>query len=155
MPTMEESTIRSARSDELPLLADMRWRWVIDRGDEPATTREQFVDAFVTWARVHSATHHPLVAVLAGEIVGMAWLAVQPRVPSPRSTDRMAGDLQCVYVEPEHRSAGHGDRLIEAVLARARDLSLEWVTVHSSERAVTAYERREFAVSPRLLQAKP
>ncbi|MCP2251676.1 Acetyltransferase (GNAT) domain-containing protein [Prauserella aidingensis] len=152
---MNESTIRTARDDELPLLAGMRWRWVIDRGDEPTTTRDEFAAAFVSWARAHTDTHHPLVVVLADEVIGMAWLALQPRVPSPRSTDRMVGDLQCVYVEPEHRSAGHGDRLIEAVLARARELDLEWVTVHSSERAVTAYERRSFAVSPRLLQATP
>lgn len=152
---MEESVIRTARDDELHLLADMRWRWVIDRGDEPATTREEFVDAFVSWARAHPETHHPMVVQLAGKVVGMAWLALQPRVPSPRSADRAAGDLQCVYVEPQHRSAGHGDRLIEAVLVRARELDLEWVTVHSSERAVTAYRRRGFAVSPRLLQAEP
>lgn len=152
---MAEPTIRGARRDELPLLADMRWRWVIDRGDEPDTTRGEFVTAFVRWARTHSETHHPLVLLLGEEVIGMAWLALQPRVPSPRSTERMVGDLQCVYVAPEHRSAGHGDRLIEAVLARARTLALEWVTVHSSERAVTAYERRGFAVSPRLLQVRP
>ncbi|GAA1201060.1 GNAT family N-acetyltransferase [Prauserella alba] len=152
---MDDVTIRAARDDELPLLADMRWRWVIDRGDEPATTRDEFVAAFVTWARAHADAHHALIMLRDGAAVGMAWLALQPRVPSPRSTDRVAGDLQCVYVAPEHRSAGHGDRLIEAALARARELDLEWVTVHSSERAVTAYERRGFAVSPRLLQVKP
>ncbi|MBB3663150.1 GNAT superfamily N-acetyltransferase [Prauserella sediminis] len=151
---MDEVTIRTARDDELPLLADMRWRWVIDRGDEPDTTRDAFVTAFVTWARAHVEAHQPLIMLRGGTVIGMAWLALQPRVPSPRSTDRVTGDLQCVYVAPEHRSAGHGDRLIEAALARARELGLESVTVHSSERAVTAYERRGFAVSPRLLQLR-
>ncbi|GAA1242424.1 GNAT family N-acetyltransferase [Prauserella halophila] len=149
---MDEMTIRAARDDELPLLAGMRWRWVIDRGDEPATTRGEFVDTFVSWARTHSEEHHPLVVLRGDEIIGMAWLALQARVPSPHATDRVVGDLQCVYVTPEHRSAGYGDRLVEAVLTRAGELGLEWVTVHSSRRAVPAYERRGFAVSPRLLQ---
>lgn len=82
----------------------------------------------------------------------MAWLAVTRRVPHPRSLDRVSGDLQSVYVVPHERDRGVGDRLIGTVLAVARDLGLERVTVHSTERAVGAYARRGFAPSSRLLQ---
>lgn len=151
---MDDIAIRAARDDELPLLADMRWRWVVDRGDRPTIAREEFVDSFVTWARAHAQGHRPLVMLRGDDVIGMAWLAIQPRVPAPHATARAVGDLQCVYVVPEHRASGHGDRMIGAVLELADELDLEWVTVHSSERAVTAYERRGFAVSPRLLQAR-
>jgi len=54
-------------------------------------------------------------------------------------------------VIPGERDGGVGGRLVEAVLARAQDLGLERVTVHSSPRAIPAYARRGFAPSPRLL----
>jgi N-acetylglutamate synthase-like GNAT family acetyltransferase len=82
----------------------------------------------------------------------MAWLAIVPRVPLPRAPERVSGDVQCVYVVPEERDSGIGGRLIDAVLALARDLGVERVTVHSSARAIQAYTRRGFATSSRLLQ---
>jgi GNAT superfamily N-acetyltransferase len=87
-------------------------------------------------------------------VIGMAWLAVVQRVPTPRAPRRASGDLQCVYVVPEARDGGLGGRLIRAVLDGARELGLERVTVHSSPRAIPAYARCGFQESPRLLQAR-
>ncbi|WP_308424128.1 GNAT family N-acetyltransferase [Streptomyces daqingensis] len=56
---------------------------------------------------------------------------------------------------PGERGSGLGSRLIDAVVAPAREAGLERVTVHSGDRAVPAYARRGFAVSPRLLQTEP
>ncbi|MET9829764.1 GNAT family N-acetyltransferase [Streptomyces sp. NPDC006385] len=53
---------------------------------------------------------------------------------------------------PETRDAGLGGRLITETLARAGELGLERVTVHSSPRAIPAYARLGFENSPRLLQ---
>jgi GNAT superfamily N-acetyltransferase len=75
-------------------------------------------------------------------------------VPHPRAFERMSGDVQCMYVVPEQRDCGLGGKLIEAVLAWASCLGLERVTVHSSERAVSAYSRHGFETSPRSLQAE-
>jgi GNAT superfamily N-acetyltransferase len=66
----------------------------------------------------------------------------------------VSGDVQCVYVLPEERASGLGGRLIDAVVEHAHDLGLERMTVHSSVRAIPAYSRHGFAVSPRLLQAE-
>ncbi|WDV51641.1 GNAT family N-acetyltransferase [Streptomyces coeruleorubidus] len=87
-------------------------------------------------------------------VIGMAWLAVVQRVPTPRAPRRASGDLQCVYVVPEARDGGLGGRLIRAVLDGDRELGLERVTVHSSPRAIPAYARCGFQESPRLLQAR-
>ncbi|MFU8854341.1 GNAT family N-acetyltransferase [Micromonospora sp. SL1-18] len=48
-----------------------------------------------------------------------------------------------------------GAALLEAVLAEARRLELEHVTVHSSDRAVPFYERLGFQHDRRLLYWKP
>ncbi|MEV6486290.1 GNAT family N-acetyltransferase [Streptomyces sp. NPDC051576] len=148
---MDDITIRPAEPAELDVVAGLRWRWVLESGHQPVTTREEFVRHLVNWAAENTGSHRCVVVVRGGVIIGMAWPTVVQRVPSPRALRRASGDLQCVYVIPGERDGGVGGRLVEAVLARARDLGLERVTVHSSPRAIPAYARRGFASSPRLL----
>jgi GNAT superfamily N-acetyltransferase len=152
---MPEIEIRPARAHELEDVAALRWRWVAERDGLPDDHRGEFVRAFAAWARQNAATHHCLVLVRDNRIAGMAFLAITARVPSPHVFDRASGDVQCVYVVPEARDGGLGGRLIDAVLDLAAELGLERVTVHSSDRAVPAYERHGFAVFPRLLQITP
>jgi GNAT superfamily N-acetyltransferase len=59
--------------------------------------------------------------------------------------------VQSVYVAPAERGRGLGSRLVAAVLARAAQLRLERVTVHSSEEGVRTYRGAGFAPSPLLL----
>lgn len=144
--------IRTASAADLAAAAELRRQMESER--RRVDPHDGFVAAFVAWAAEQAPTHRCLVAVSGEAVIGMAWLAVTPRVPTPRSHRRAAGDLQSVYVVPEHRGRGVGSRLIEAVLALAGELGLERVTVHSSSRAITAYERAGFAVSHRLLQTE-
>ncbi|MEU5640811.1 GNAT family N-acetyltransferase [Streptomyces milbemycinicus] len=146
-------TIRLAAPDELDVVAELRWQWILENQDVPATGREEFVQHFVTWARENKSSYRCLVLAREEAIIGMAWLATLPRVPSPRALQRASGDLQCVYVVPGERDSGLGGRLIDAVLDHARQLGLERVTVHSSPRAIPAYARHGFESSPRLLHA--
>ncbi|WP_142001891.1 GNAT family N-acetyltransferase [Amycolatopsis cihanbeyliensis] len=152
---MKGIAIRPARHDELAAVAELRWQWVRESGRSPGTTHDEFVYRFVTWAGRHVHSHRCLVAVRDGPVVGMAWLAILQRVPTPLAVERASGDVQCVYVMPAERASGLGGRLIRAVLELAHELGLERVTVHSSTRAVPAYSRHGFAASPRLLQAEP
>lgn len=159
---MERTAVRPVRPGELSVVAGLRWQWELENGRAPAVSREDFVRSFVTWAHENESSHRCLVLVRrdAGSgrpsrdvVLGMAWLALTPRVPYPGALDRASGDVQCVYVVPEERSGGLGGLLLDAVLALARELGLERVTVHSSDRAVSAYTRAGFARSPHLLQA--
>ncbi|MGP3979561.1 GNAT family N-acetyltransferase [Streptomyces sp. KR80] len=150
---MNSIAIRPALPDDLVTVAELRWQWLLEKGETPVTSRDDFVDHFVTWAQEEASSHHCMVMVRDDVVIGMAWLAVTQRVPSPRALERSSGDLQCVYVVPEERDTGLGGRLIDAVLALAHERGLERVTVHSSSRAISAYSRHGFAVSPRLLQA--
>ncbi|MCX5357607.1 GNAT family N-acetyltransferase [Streptomyces sp. NBC_00124] len=145
--------IRPAASDELDAIAELRWQWILENQDVPVTGRQEFMQHFVAWARENTSSHRCVVMVRDEVMIGMAWLAVLARVPSPRALHRASGDLQCVYVVPGERDGGLGGRLIDAVLDHARELGLERVTVHSSPRAVPAYSRHGFESSPRLLHA--
>jgi GNAT superfamily N-acetyltransferase len=152
---MDDIAVRYAADDEFDAVAALRWQWVVqENGRAPAASREEFIDGFASWSREHVSSHRWVIASRGGEIIGMACLAIVPRVPTPQSPDRASGDLQCAYVVPGGRSAGLGGRIVAAVLGLAGQLGLERVTVHSSPRAVSAYSRTGFAVSPHLLQAE-
>lgn len=144
--------IRVAAREDIAAAASLRWRWVVDeKGGDPSVDEAEFVAETVAWAERNADTHTCFVADRDGEIVGMAWLALSARVPSPRAFERRNGDVQSVYVAPSVRGLGVGGRLIEAVVAEARAAGAERVTVHSSPEAVRVYERHGFVVDPQLL----
>jgi GNAT superfamily N-acetyltransferase len=147
---MDEVRIRDARPDEMEAVARLRWRGVLETDGAVDGEEGEYVRSFTAWAASHH-DHHCTVVVRGETIVGMAWLAVGTRVPTPRSFERTSGDIQSVYVIPPERNAGIGGRLLKAVVARADELGLQHVTVHSSPRAVTAYRRVGFVTSERYL----
>ncbi len=149
--------VRRATDAELEAVALLRWRMSLEGGGalaaaSSATARAYAAEA-AAWARAHADSHVPIVAVAEGEVVGMAWLAVQARVPAPGALERRSGDLQSCYVVPDRRGAGIGRRLAEAVLAEARERGLEHVTVHASPASIPVYERAGFRANERALYA--
>jgi GNAT superfamily N-acetyltransferase len=145
---------RPARPAEFEAIAGLRWRWVAEQDGLPGAGRDEFVRELAAWAQENPATHRCLVLVREDQVIGMAFLAITARVPTPLVFSRASGDVQCVYVVPEARDGGLGGLLIDATLRLAAELGLERATAHSSERAVPAYERHGFAVSPHLLQTQ-
>ncbi len=127
--------------------------WLNASPDEQGT---QSVEAFgadlAAWWADHAHSHVALVARAGSGVVGMAWLAVVPRVPRPGVATRRSADIQSVFVLPEHRGKGVGSALIEAATEHAMRLGVSRVTVHSGHRAVPVYERLGFASSTLLLQ---
>lgn len=151
---MTDVDIRIARDDGLEATVALRWRWTAERGDDVAIDEPTFVAEAAAWARAHAGSHLPHVAVADGRIVGMAWLALTPRVATVHSRDRTSGDLQSCYVVPALRGRGIGGRLVQAVLATATERGAEHVTVHTSAASPAMYERNGFRPSARLLWAE-
>jgi GNAT superfamily N-acetyltransferase len=148
-------TVREGTAADAAALAELRWRWAVEERDYAGTERAAFVELFSAWAIEHLSTHLAFLAEVGDRAVGMAWLMVADRVPSPARRDRRFGDVQSVYVVPELRDSGVGAVLLNAVLAGARSLDLEHVTVHSSDRAVPFYQRVGFRHGRRWLRWKP
>ncbi len=151
---MEAVEIRPARTEEFNAVADLRWRWELESGESPTIARSAFVDGFADWAARHTDSHRCIVASRSGTAIGMAWLAVVTRVPTPDAMIRKTGDLQSVYLIPEERTAGLGSRLVAAALEEARALGLYKVTVQSTTRAIPVYARNGFSTSPKVLIAE-
>jgi GNAT superfamily N-acetyltransferase len=81
----------------------------------------------------------------------MAWLAIFDRIPQPRRLERLAGNVQSVFVLEAHRNGGIGSALVEAVIAEARARGLGYLIVHPSRRAYPLHKRLGFAEANRLL----
>lgn len=137
---------------DLGQLARLLWLHaaVDERADQ---SLESFAVDLATWWTDHSNSHTAFVARSAdSEVVGMAWLALVPRVPRPGTTDRRSADIQSLFVVPEQRGKGIGSVLVQAASEHAGRLGASRVTVSSGHKAVPLYERLGFASSPQLLQ---
>lgn len=138
-------------------VADLaRMLWLLASEDEQA---RQSVDAFASdlsdWRGAHRDSHTAFLGRLPGAgAVGMAWMALVPRVPRPGDTSRMSADLQSVFVLPEHRGRGVGSALVRAATEHAQSCGASRVTVDSGPLAVPLYARLGFAASDLLLQRR-
>lgn len=141
-----------ANADDVAGLARLLWLDTVK--EEPA---RRSVDAFAAelarWWAAHQDSHLAFVARLGGPvIVGMAWVALLPRIPRPGATSRLSADIQTVFVVPEQRGRGIGSALVKAASEHATHVGAVRVTVHSGRRAVPVYERLGFTSSRQLLQ---
>ncbi|WP_328999774.1 GNAT family N-acetyltransferase [Kribbella sp. NBC_00709] len=147
--------ISEATGDDVVGLA--RLLWMHNSDEEPAQrSLDEFAVELEQWWAARDGTHVAYVARLDGaELVGMAWVALVPRVPRPGTTTRMSADIQSVYVTPDVRGHGIGSALVEAATEHALRLGALRVTVHSGRKAVPVYERLGFESSRQLLQQPP
>jgi GNAT superfamily N-acetyltransferase len=144
--------IGQANADDIAELAQLLWRDTRDEEPSKQSVRA-FAEDLAQWWGAHQHSHAAFVArLLASEIVGMAWVALLPRVPRPGATSRLSADIQSVFVMPEHRGQGIGSALVEAASEHATRLGALRVTVQSGRKAVPVYERLGFESSRQLLQ---
>jgi GNAT superfamily N-acetyltransferase len=148
-------TVRKATAVDAAALAAFRWGQFAEQEGHTGIDRRGFLELFSAWVVEHLSTHLPFVAEVDGDMVGMAWLMVADRVSSPARQHRRWGDVQSTYVVPQLRNSGVGAALLNDVLAEARRLELEHITVHSSDRAVYFYQRVGFERDQRWLRWEP
>ncbi len=149
--TDSNATIRRAGIADSAALAGLRWLWRTDERGERGLSQSQFEAAFRRWWGSRQATHVAYIAEHRGDAVGMAWLALFERIPQPRDLERLAGNVQSVFVLEPFRNQGFGRALVEAVIADARGRGAGYLIVHPSRRAYPLYERLGFAATDDLL----
>ena len=144
--------ISQANADDIADLARLLWLDTLHEESTPQSV-DEFAAELEQWWAAHQDSHLAFVARLLGpEIVGMAWVALVPRVPRPGATSRLSADIQSVFVMPKQRGRGIGSALVEAASEHATHLGSLRVTVQSGRKAVPVYERLGFESSRQLLQ---
>lgn len=143
--------IRIAGREDLAHLARLLWLHAAPDEQAKQSVTSFAVDLEAWWAD-HDDSHLAFVAGLAErpratDLVGMAWLALVPRVPRPGTPTRRSADIQSVFVVPEQRGKGIGSALVQAASEHALHLGAGRVTVHSGRRAAPVYERLGFTSS--------
>lgn len=149
-------TVRRAVRADSAALAALRWTWRVDEaGEQPVGTRKEFLELMREWCAVHP-DHVVVLAeeAEAGSVVGMAWLALGDRVPSPGGVRRRSVWLQSVYVRPDLRGGGIGSGLLARVAEIARTEDCAYVAVHPSLRSAALYERCGYALSEGLRELR-
>ena len=136
--------IREATDDDLDDLARLRWQWRIDRNPAFDGTLAEFRLGFADWWSAQNGRCRAVVGTDDGRVIGMGFLALVNRVPDPGVLLRHHGDLQSLYVVPEHRRSGLGSRIVQALVELARANDCDRVNVHSGRRSVALYERSGF-----------
>lgn len=150
---LADMTIAIAGREDTSQLARLLW---LDTAPEEQDGQSlaSFTADLAAWWGDRDTSHLAFVARPTGsgsQLVGMAWLALVPRVPRPGAASRFSADVQAVFVVPEARGHGIATALVREATEHALGAGALRVTVHSGRRAVPVYERLGFASSHRLL----
>jgi GNAT superfamily N-acetyltransferase len=146
--------VRVAGVADVGALASLRYQWrTVERGERGLDERS-FEQALLGWMEEHRSTHVPFLALRGGAPIGMVWLALVDRVPGPGRLTRRSAYIQSTYVVGPERSGGVGTLLMGHALDHARELGLDYVAVHPSERAFPFYRRLGFSATDRVLELR-
>lgn len=144
--------VRLAGPDDVADLARLLWLFAA-RDEQARQSLDVFVADLADWRAAHRDSHSAFLGRLPGAgAVGMAWVALLPRVPRPGNLSRVSADLQSLFVLEEHRGHGIGTALVRAATEHAQSRGASRVTVDSGPLAMPLYERLGFAATDLLLQ---
>ncbi len=137
---------RPARPDDLPVLADLRWRLQTDdEEDFAAEDKNRFISAFVAAPIQRDPLTVHFVAETADRIVAAMTVRKVEKIPSPKRVDAFWGYLTNCYVLAEFRDKSVGSQLLDFVTRWAKMERLELLVVWPSDRSYPFYERKGFA----------
>jgi GNAT superfamily N-acetyltransferase len=142
---MNKLVMRLATKNDLPQLADLRWRLQTGDAEEySAATREAFVADFVAAPDHLDRSLLHFVAENDNKIVGAMSIRKVRKVPAPDRLEAYWGYLTNCYVRSDFRGKSVGSQLLDFVTQWAKDENLEFLVVWPSDRAYPFYERKGF-----------
>lgn len=144
--TVTEPSYGFAVLDDIPELARLRYELYAEQEDSVAEAAEAYRERFAAFARPALASEdwRAWVARDGDRLVGAMWLHTVHRVPVPGKRAGPIGYLTNVYVEPEHRNAGHGAEMLDQITAWCRGEGFSVVIVWPTERSRSFYGRGGF-----------
>jgi ribosomal protein S18 acetylase RimI-like enzyme len=136
--------VRKAVVEDLPQVADFRWRLKTeDTPDFDSVQRAAFVSAFVT-EQSQSTNFLHWVAEVDGHVVAGMSLGRVAKLLSPDRRPSAFGYLTNCYTLPGFRRRGIGSRLLAAIIAWAREQEYELLLVWPSDQSYAFYRSSGF-----------
>jgi len=124
-----------------------RLRWDFREADHAGHSRAEFVRECEAWLRAALASDRWMAAVAdarSDALCGCMFLQYVEKVPAPGSMHRQWGYVTNAFVDPELRSRGIGQKLLQLLIDGARHRGAEFLLVWPSESARTFYRRAGF-----------
>jgi GNAT superfamily N-acetyltransferase len=146
--------VRRAGTEDYRTLAELRYAWLAEEDHREGSGREKFADELSRWLIAHHESHLGFLALVDGEAVGIAFLALIERIPGPGEPSRRAGHVQSVFVRGDRRDRGVGSALMQRIVDEARSLGLDYLLLHPTVRARSFYRRLGFLGDDRLLELR-
>lgn len=135
--------IRKATTDDAFLLSELRKAQLIDAGRDPSRNIDKELLTYFK-KEIRNGNLIEFLAVKDKEVLGSAALILQEFPPNfPYPTGKV-GYICNVYTKPEHRQKGLSKRLVEAVIAQAKDKNLEKLWLLSSVMGRSVYDKLGF-----------
>jgi len=151
----DEATGRPANPGDAARLAELRYDFRAEL-DPPVEDRERFVARCRSWMvqqlRRPGSRWRCWVAERDGELLGHLWIQMLEKVPNPVDEVEQHAYLTNMYVEPEHRRGGIGDRLLEEGLHWCRRHRMGSVILWPTDESRSLYARHGFRSTPELLE---
>lgn len=146
---------RIATSEDLTQLAQLRWEFRAEDGDEqPVVSYYHFIQACVPVLQraMESGQATYWLAEMNGEIVAHIFVQRIDLVPRPCKLKDQFGYITNNYTKPAFRNQGIGSELLKRVIAWAKDEDYELLIVYPSEQAVPYYRRAGFTTETEVME---
>lgn len=140
------ATIRLAALADVESLAQLKVDWS-QLSTEPKPGQVEALTRELSAWIADSESCLCAVAETEEDLVGMAWLILQQRVPDINNLRRWTGDIQSVYVRPGHRGHGVGRKMLEKLIAEFEFRDIPTLTVSSNNSARRLYKDLGFRSS--------
>lgn len=147
--------IREASSADAATLASMRLDFRSSLTD-PTESRSRFLRRCTRWmeGRLRRGAWRCWVAERRDGIVGHLWLAPIEKIPNPIEEPERHAYVTNVYVRPDARGLGIGERLLAWAMAWCRINVVDTVVLWPTSRSRSLYARHGFRGTGRLMSAR-
>ena len=138
---------------DIEALAELRWQMATEY-QEGNATREDYIAAFCESVRDELAQgrYQAWLAEADGQPVACTVLIWWPMPPNMEDLHRRRGYVSSVYTHPDYRRLGLARRLMEMLVAQARELHIGKLLLSSSSMGRPLYLSMGFVVPERGLE---
>jgi GNAT superfamily N-acetyltransferase len=146
--------VRIATLADAPFLATMRYRFRSELG--PVNEAEdEFIQRASGWFKNRLSEHAWHAWVVEGnqrQLLGHVFIQLIEKIPNPVDESEAIAYLTNFYIQPDLRSLGIGQKLMDEALAFCRAQSVYSIILWPSPKSIPFYRRNGFEVPAMLME---